>query len=145
MIYPDNFERKIGFEEIRSLLRERCLCQLGRDKVDELAFADDVAEVRERLAQVHEFRQLMEKATDFPLQFFFDVRPAVTRIRLANTHFEEEELFDLRRSLETIANIVKYLNGGERKEESGKRREERMRTPILLWPDWRTMCQSFRQ
>ena len=125
MIYPDNFERKIGFEEIRSLLRERCLCQLGRDKVDELAFADDVAEVRERLAQVHEFRQLMEKATDFPLQFFFDVRPAVTRIRLANTHFEEEELFDLRRSLETIANIVKYLNGGERKEESGKWKEER--------------------
>ncbi|MCR4810193.1 MAG: Smr/MutS family protein [Prevotella sp.] len=125
MIYPDNFERKIGFEEIRSLLRERCLCQLGRDKVDELAFADDVAEVRERLAQVHEFRQLMEKATDFPLQFFFDVRPAVTRIRLANTHFEEEELFDLRRSLETITNIVKYLNGGERKEESGKWKEER--------------------
>ncbi|MBO4464783.1 MAG: Smr/MutS family protein, partial [Prevotella sp.] len=78
------------------------------------------AEVQERLMQVHEFRQLMETATDFPLQYFFDVREAVTRIRMANTHFEEEELFDLRRSLETIANIVKYLNGGERKEESGE-------------------------
>ena len=120
MIYPDNFERKIGFDEIRTLLRERCLCQIGRDKVDELAFTDDAAEVQERLMQVHEFRQLMETATDFPLQYFFDVREAVTRIRMANTHFEEEELFDLRRSLETIANIVKYLNGGERKEESGE-------------------------
>ena len=113
MIYPENFERKIGFDEIRTLLRERCLCQLGRDQVDELAFIDDVAEVRERLAEVHEFRQLMEETTDFPLQYFFDVREAVTRIRMANTHFEEDELFDLRRSLETIANIVKYLNGGE--------------------------------
>ena len=124
MIYPDSFERKIGFDEIRTLLRERCLCQIGRDKVADLAFTDDAAEVRERLAQVHEFRLLMDKATDFPLQYFFDVREAVTRIRMANTHFEEEELFDLRRSLETIANIVKYLNGGERKEERGERREE---------------------
>ena len=113
MIYPDSFERKIGFDEIRTLLRERCLCQIGRDKVDELAFTDDAAEVQERLAQVHEFRQLMDKATDFPLQYFFDVREAVTRIRLANTHFEEEELFDLRRSLETIVNIVKYLKAEE--------------------------------
>ena len=113
MIYPDSFERKIGFDEIRTLLRERCLCQIGRDKVDELAFTDDATEVRERLEQVHEFRQLMDKATDFPLQYFFDVREAVTRIRLANTHFEEEELFDLRRSLETIVNIVKYLKAEE--------------------------------
>ena len=125
MIYPDNFERKIGFDEIRTLLRERCLCQIGRDKVDELAFTDDAAEVQERLMQVHEFRQLMETATDFPLQYFFDVREAVTRIRMANTHFEEEELFDLRRSLETIANIVKYLNGGERNDNRGERREDR--------------------
>ena len=125
MIYPDNFERKVGFDEIRTLLRERCLCQIGRDKVDELAFTDDAAEVRERLAQVHEFRQLMETATDFPLQYFFDVREAVTRIRMANTHFEEEELFDLRRSLETITNIVKYLCRGERNEERGERCEVR--------------------
>ena len=125
MIYPDNFERKIGFDEIRTLLRERCLCQIGRDKVDELAFTDDAAEVQERLLQVHEFRRLMETATDFPLQYFFDVREAVTRIRMANTHFEEEELFDLRRSLETIANIVKYLYRGERCEVRGERIDER--------------------
>ena len=125
MIYPDNFERKIGFDEIRTLLRERCLCQIGRDKVHELTFSDDVAEVQEWLAQVHEFRQLMEKASDFPLQYFFDVREAVTRIRMANTHFEEDELFDLRRSLETIANIVKFLYRGERREERGERNEER--------------------
>ena len=130
MIYPDNFERKIGFDEIRTLLRERCLCQLGRDKVDELAFSDDAAEVQERLLQVREFRQLMEKATDFPLQYFFDVRQAVTRIRMANTHFEEDELFDLRRSLETIANIVKYLLSGERLEAGGEKEEVSERSAL---------------
>ena len=118
MIYPNNYENKIGFNEIRTLLRERCLSTLGQEKVDEIAFSTDAAEVNEWLNQVREFRMLMEKGDDFPLQYFFDVRESVARIRLAGTHFEEQEVFDLRRSLETIGKIVDYLNRGYDEEDS---------------------------
>ena len=37
MIYPDNFENKIGFYEIRKMLRERCLSPLGKEQVDKLS------------------------------------------------------------------------------------------------------------
>lgn len=37
MIYPSNFENKIQFSEIRSLLKGYCLSQLGKDKVDAMA------------------------------------------------------------------------------------------------------------
>ncbi len=110
MIYPNNYEQKIGFNEVRSLLKERCLSTLGHEKVDELSFSTDAGLVNEWLAQVREFRLLQESTDDFPLQYFFDVREAVSRIRLANTHLEESEVFDLRRSLETISKIVAYLN-----------------------------------
>ena len=113
MIYPNNYEHKIGFSEIRTLLRERCLSSLGREMVDEMAFSAEIGVVNEWLRQVREFRRLQEKSDDFPLQYFFDVREAVARIRLAGTHLEELELFDLRRSLETIVKIVAYLNRGE--------------------------------
>ena len=113
MIYPGNYEHKIGFDEIRSLLCERCLSSLGREKVDEIAFSTDGGLVREHLQQVDEFRRLTEKSDDFPLQFFFDVRESLVRIRLVGTHLEEQEVFDLRRSLETIHHIVKYLRKGE--------------------------------
>ena len=117
MIYPNNFEHKLGFDEIRRLLKERCLSTLGKEKVDEIAFSTDVVQVNEWLTQVHEFRRLQEEKDDFPMQYFFDVREAVSRIRLENTHLEEDEVWDLRRSLETIANIVRYLNNsGERRE-----------------------------
>ena len=112
MIYPGNYEHKIGFDEIRSLLRERCLSSLGREKVDEIAFSTDGGQVRELLQQVDEFRRLTEKSDDFPMQFFFDVRESLVRIRLAGTHLEEQEVFDLRRSLETIHKIVEYLRRG---------------------------------
>ena len=110
MIYPNNFEHKLGFDEIRRLLREHCLSTLGKEKVDEITFSTDGSEVNEWLSQVREFRRLQEEKDDFPMQYFFDVREAVSRIRLEGTHLEEDEVWDLRRSLETIANIVKYLN-----------------------------------
>ena len=117
MIYPNNFERKLGFDEIRRLLRECCLSTLGKEKVDEIAFSTDCAQVNEWLTQVREFRRLQTEKDDFPMNFFFDVRQAVSRIRMEGTHLEEEEVWDLRRSLQTIADIVKYLNRNEADDE----------------------------
>jgi DNA mismatch repair protein MutS2 len=121
MIYPNNYEHKTGFNEIRTLLKERCLSNMGRELVDGMAFSTDAAEINEWLQQVREFRRLKEKADDFPMQFFFDVRESVARMRLTGTHMEEQEVFDLRRSLETINNIVKYLS---KKEESERKKED---------------------
>jgi len=113
MIYPNNYEHKIGFEEIRTLLKGHCLSTLGKEKVERIDFSTDAGVVREWLEQVREFRRLTEEHDDFPMQYFFDVRESIKRIRVENTHLEENEVWDLRRSLETIANIVKYLNDGE--------------------------------
>ena len=83
MIYPNNFERKLGFDEIRRLLRERCLSTLGKEKVDEIAFSTDCAQVNEWLTQVREFRRLQTEKDDFPMNFFFDVRQAVVLAQIS--------------------------------------------------------------
>ena len=120
VIYPNNFEHKIGFDEIRRLLKERCLSTLGKEKVDEMTFSTDGREINEWLTQVREFRRLQETKDDFPMQYFFDVRESIKRIRLENTHLEEDEVWDLRRSLETIANIVRYLEKGAEESATGE-------------------------
>jgi len=120
VIYPSNFEQKVGFDEIRELLKERCLSTLGKEKVDELAFSTDIVTVNEWLNQLREFRRLQDTSDDFPMQYFFDVRESIRRIRLEGTHLEENEIWDLRRSLETIANIVKYLERGAEQTASGE-------------------------
>jgi DNA mismatch repair protein MutS2 len=120
VIYPNNFEQKIGFNEIRGLLKERCLSALGKEKVDEIAFSTDADVINEWQEQIREFRRLQNEADDFPMQYFFDVRESIKRIRLENTHLEEDEVWDLRRSLETIANIVKYLERGAEEATNGE-------------------------
>ena len=116
MIYPNNFEAKVGFSEIRRLLRGECLSTLGSERVDQITFTGDADQVNEWLLQVREFRRIQEEEDDFPLNYFFDVRASVARVRLENTHLEESELFDLRRSLGTIHDIVAFLRKGEKIE-----------------------------
>ena len=139
MIYPNNFENKIGFDDIRTLLKERCQSSLGRNMVDELAFSSDADEVNEWLQQANEFRRLKETTDDFPMQYFFDMRESIARIRLTGTHLEENEVFDLRRSLETISNIVIYLNKGNASEDEDKVTYiypalQRLTTDIMTFP-----------
>ncbi len=110
MIYPKNFEQKIGFDEIRRLLRERCLSSLGKEMVDQLSFSTKAESINEWLTQVREFRRIGEEAAEFPLQYFFDLRASVSRLRLEGTHMDESELFDLRRSQDTVCRIVAFLN-----------------------------------
>lgn len=123
MIYPKNFEQKIGFTEVRSLLRARCLSPLGKERVDAMSFSTDAAQVNTWMEEIREFRRIQEGQDDFPLDNFFDVRESVARIRLEGTHMEVEELFDLKRSLETIIAIVNFLSRGEETEQ-GKIRHD---------------------
>ena len=120
MIYPKNFESKIEFDEIRQLLKGYCLSTLGKEKVDEIAYSTDAAVVNEWLEQMREMRRLMQDTEKPEMNYFFDVRESVARIRLENTHLEEDELWDLRRSLETIGKIVNFLN----KDEGGRTKDD---------------------
>ena len=117
MIYPQNFEQKIGFDQIRQLLKEKCLSTLGEERVTDMAFSDRFSEVEEHLDQVFEFVRILREEDNFPAQYFFDVRPSLKRIRVEGMYLDEQELFDLRRSLETIRDIVRFLQKSEGEEE----------------------------
>jgi len=117
MIYPKNFEQKIGFTEVRSLLRARCLSTLGKERIDAMNFSTDAVQVNTWMEEIREFRKIQEGQDDFPLDNFFDVRESVARIRLEGTHMEVDELFDLKRSLETIIAIVNFLSRGEETDQ----------------------------
>ncbi|MBR2185118.1 MAG: Smr/MutS family protein [Prevotella sp.] len=104
-------EEKLGFTAIRTLLRGNCLCQLGWERVGDMTFMTDAAEINRQLSAVREFRRLKEEAEELPLEFFFDVRQGVARLKLKGTHMEEQELFELMRCLQTIIDFRECLKG----------------------------------
>lgn len=108
MIYPSTFESKIGFDIIRQHINDYCLCELGQQRTREMNFSTDFNIVKKQVRMTSEFVRIIQEE-DFPAQNFFDVRKSLKRIRIENTFLEVQELFDLQRSLDTIHQIVTFL------------------------------------
>ena len=64
--------------------------------------------VRE-LQQTEEFRQILVLDNSFPSQDFFDLTDELVRLRIGNTVIEQEALFDLKCSLHTINECLRFL------------------------------------
>lgn len=113
MIYPSNFEQKTGFDKVRLLLSDKCLSPLGKERVADMSFSTDFAFISNELDLVDEFVKIQQGETDFPANYFFDVRYSLKRIRPEGTWMDEKELFDLKRSLQTIHDIIRFFQPDE--------------------------------
>lgn len=132
MIYPHNFESKISFNLIREMLKNACLSTMGKEQVDQMQFSTNINEIRTWLQQITEMNRVIEQEENFTLQYFFDMRTALKRIRIENTHLQEDELFDLRRSLDTIFNIIHVLQQNQEEEDNPNTTTYRYPTLFLL-------------
>ncbi len=113
MIYPQNFEEKLGFDQIRKLLAQKCLSTLGEERIENMTFSTDYKQISFLLKQVTEFVNLIQSEETFPHQNFYDVRSALKRVRIEGLYMEEKELYELKRVLETIKDIVHFLRPKE--------------------------------
>ena len=116
MTYPDNFETKTGFDKIRDLLNVNCLSQLGRDKVSEMCFSSDYEVVLDLVNQTAEFVRILQEEDDFPVSNYYDVRDCLRKIAVEGTYLTSAELFDLRRSVETIGLLVRFFYNKEEEQ-----------------------------
>jgi DNA mismatch repair protein MutS2 len=113
VIYPENFEYKVGFDKIRQFICNHCLSALGKERVEEIGFSGDAAVIAGQLAQTDEFVHILQGDRPFPSDHFTDVRYALKRIRPEGTFLDEQELFDLKGSLQTIHDILRFFRTGE--------------------------------
>ena len=109
MLYPDNFEEKIGFDIVRRLILEHCLSPQGAEAVESMQFMTDMLQIMPALEAVEEFRQLLLFDEPFPAQDFYDLRETLKRLRIDGTHIELEELACLRGFIQSMTNIFVYF------------------------------------
>lgn len=133
MIYPQNFEEKIGFDNIRALLKGKCLSDLGRERVAGMSFATSLHVIENEIDMTVELMSVMSSEADFPVNHFYDMRQSLKKIRIEGTWMSEQEIFDLRRSLQTVADIASFFGG----EDDGERYPalKRLAADVVLFPD----------
>ncbi len=116
-IYPDSFESKIGFDRVRTYISESCLCELGREKVENMSFMTNFELVTLNLSITNEIKTILEFEENFPQDDYIDGRPSLLKIRVEGTAPDVEDLVKLRKSQSAIIQLVKYLSGREKEEK----------------------------
>ena len=111
--YPKNFEIKTGFDKIREMLAEKCLSPLGREWVEGMHFLSDHKTLMQLLGETDEFCRILREHDEFPTNHYYDVRPALRKIKVDGQFLEVTEIFDLKRSLESVRAIVNFFNNQE--------------------------------
>ncbi len=109
MIYPGNFEKKIGFDTVRKYLAEACISDLGKYYVEKIRFSSNRQTIKRLIDQVTEFRRIIDLNKPFPLSGYFDLRYELNRLKTEGTYIAVEELFNLKTSLETVNNILIFF------------------------------------
>ena len=109
----DNIEQKLGFDRIRAMVAEQCTNALAVRMTDEIRFSTDYEALCHELQLVEEMRQIVLMESGFPGQDFIDLTPTLTRLHVANTVIELPALADLRLSMLTIGDCLRFLTDEE--------------------------------
>ena len=118
MIYPKNYEHKIGFTDIKALLNGFCQSNLGKERVEELQMIKEVSQIRQKQQETQELKTILEEVVELPEMAFYDLRPSIQRIRLEGAHIEEDDLSKLKKSLDTLHSWLKIIRTtGDDQEE----------------------------
>ena len=109
VLYPRNFEKKIGFDKIRDKVKSHCLSTLGKEKTERIKFSSSPKFITLLIDQVEEFREILEMEENFPLEHCINMKEALEKIRIEGTYMEQEEVYHLRLNQATIKNIVGFF------------------------------------
>ncbi|MFA9211049.1 MAG: hypothetical protein ACEQR5_04445, partial [Moraxellaceae bacterium] len=114
MLYPQNIEQKLGFDRIREHLNELCVSSLGRAFVNKIRFADNYDLIQKMIRQVAEMKDILAfEPQAFPSQNYLDVNLQLSKAAIEGAFLTEEEFFDLKLSLRTIQECLRFFDNKE--------------------------------
>ena len=110
MLYPHNIEQKIDFQVIRDGLKGCCMSSLGKERVDAMQWLTHYPTVRDLLVRVREMMAVLtDPALAFPHGEIYDLREALSRIRIEGLFMDETELFSLRKMLDYAGQLDRFF------------------------------------
>lgn len=109
MIYPVDFEQRIGFDQVRQTLAGACVTDSAREAALRIPFLTDYESLRTVLGQTREMRDVLTLETDFPGGGYKDLNAFLSRIRIEGTFLETAQLSELHKGLELLESMTSFF------------------------------------
>jgi DNA mismatch repair protein MutS2 len=114
MLYPENCQERLGFNEIRQMVHQHCLSTMGQALVAKMQVMTKHDQINKFLRQTNEFKSILENQEPLQISTFFDIKILADKIRVEGTYLMEDELFQIYASLQTVFAVLRFFD--ERKE-----------------------------
>src|SRR5690606_39757235 len=102
MIFPQNALDKLGFLEIRNLIKEKCLSEPGKEMVDKIQPQVKLDQIDKFLRQTQEFKDLIVNDAPLPVDHMYPIKPLAEKVRIEGAFLMEEELYRMLLALRTV-------------------------------------------
>lgn len=87
-----------------------CTFPLGREEVQRIVFTSNKRQIELMLDETHELMRILQDASlDLPIGGFYDLREDLARIRVEGLFLDENELFQLRKTLDTTHQLRLFI------------------------------------
>ena len=117
MIFPENFEQKIGFDTIKEWLSGHCITTMGKERALNLKALNQYDEIMMRLHETEQFKTAILMDDPVPLQEIVDITPYLQKIKPEGTFLEVEELVEVRTVISTVIDISVYFRVKNKEEK----------------------------
>ena len=132
MIYPSDFECKIGFDRVRRQTERLCVSERAREILSENTFCSDFRKVETALFRCDEMRTILLMEADFPQDHFVDIHGVLRRVEVAGAYLLPEDLVVIRRALTGIGELIAFFH---RKEEGKYPRLQELLDGVGAFPE----------
>ena len=109
MIYPKDFENKIGFKSVKNRLTELCISEMGKEFVEKMRFSSDINRIKNRLSQIEDFLSLLRNGIPFPIRDYNDLRSDFKHLSIEGTVISVESLFALKPTLSALSYVLNFF------------------------------------
>ena len=132
MIYPSNFEQRVGFDRIREQIMERCSMLSARELMAAEGFTRSRREVEERLTLADEMRTILAMEPGAEIGEQEDLRSIIDKIAVEGAYLMADECAVLLRALRGVSAIVGFIRS---RREGSYPALRRMTERVQLFPE----------
>ena len=132
MIYPSNFEQRVGFDRIREQIMERCSMLSARELMAAEGFSRSRREVEERLTLADEMRTILAMEPGVEIGEQEDLRSIIDKIAVEGAYLMADECAVLLRALRGVSAIVGFIRS---RREGSYPALRRMTERVQLFPE----------
>src|SRR5690606_12621713 len=101
---------KLGFIEIKDLIKDKCLSEPGREMVAKIQPQVKLEQIDRFLRQTQEFKDILMNDAPLPVHHLYPIKPLAEKARIEGAFLIEDEFHRILLSLRTVYAVIRYFN-----------------------------------